>query len=177
MLAQQVPDAPTERETADAGGGDQPAGAGQAMGLGLVVEIAPGSAALGHRQPAHGVDLDGAHSGQVEHQTVVAGGETRDAVPAAPHGDRQALAARELNGPDHVGDPGGTHDERRVAVNRVVPDTPCQLVVRLARPDQDPRILPASSVIVASPNAWTVVMVMPPVFDGGDVRTARFAFP
>ena len=55
---------------------------------------------------------------------------------SAPHGDRQALARREANGPDDVVGACGTHDHRRVLVDGAVPDVACLLVLTVAGPHE-----------------------------------------
>ena len=102
VLAHQPADAAAEREPGDAGGGDEAAGRGQAEGLGLGVELAPGEAALGPHGARLGVDPDALHRREVDHQAAVAGGVAGHVVAAAAHGDGQALAAGEADRGDDV---------------------------------------------------------------------------
>jgi hypothetical protein len=71
--------------------------------LRLVVELAEEGAAVHLRAAAPGVDTHAAHPREVDHDPVVAGGEPRDAVAAAPDRDLELLLAREPNGREHVG--------------------------------------------------------------------------
>ena len=135
VLAHQMADAAAQREATDPGRGNQPARGRQPMDLGLMVEPPPGHAALRQRPAAPPVHPHRGHRGQVEHDTTVAGGEPGDTVCAAADRHRQPLAARELHPGDDVGDAGTAEDERRVAVDRVVPDPPGSVVAGVARGD------------------------------------------
>jgi hypothetical protein len=127
-----------EGEPGDAGGGDDPAGGGQPERVGGVVEVRPGAAGLGAGGAPLRVDADAAHPAEVQDEPVVAGPEAGDAVAAAPHRQRQAVVAGQVHRGDHVGDPGGADDHRRVAVDQAVVDPPRRLVVGVAGADDLP---------------------------------------
>ena len=122
-------------EAGDAGRGHQTAGHGEPELLGLGVQVLPGAAGLRGHPPAAGVDLDALHQREVQHDAVVDGGEAGDRVAAAADGQRQSLAAGEVDRADHVGDPGAPGDHRRTAVVGAVPDAAVAVVVRVPRPD------------------------------------------
>ena len=134
VLAQQPADAPAQREPAKPGGGDQAAGRGQAERLRLVVEIGPRSPALRDRTAGLRIDLDCFHQREIENHPTVGRREPGNAVRAAAHRERQALAARELHRRDHVGGTGAADDQRRILVMGGVPDRTCFVVVIVTRP-------------------------------------------
>ena len=136
--ALQHPHPAVQRQAADAGLGDLAGGYGQPEQLGLVVEVGQGGAALNPDALADRVDLDAAHQGQVDQQSVVAGAVPGDAVPAAAHRHRQARGAGETHGLDDVGGSQASDDHRRMAVDRCVVDRPGLVVARLSRLQRDP---------------------------------------
>ena len=87
VLAHQPADAAAERETADAGGGDEPAGGGQPVGLGLVIDVPPQGPTA--RVCPAGLRLDPypLHLREVDDEAAVTGREPGDAVPAAANCD------------------------------------------------------------------------------------------
>src|SRR3989442_11530810 len=52
-------------------------------------------------------------------------------MPTAPHRDRQAARPPELHSGDHVRDARAANDERRVLVERAIPDLAMTVVVRI----------------------------------------------
>ena len=136
VLAHQPADPAAEREAADARGRDEAARCREPVRLGLVVDVAPDRAAADVRAPLGGVDQDAAHPGQVDHDPVVAGREAGDAVAAAPHRNRQVVAAREPDGGGHVRCARRLDDERGPFVVEAVPHRAC-LVVSLVLGSDD----------------------------------------
>ena len=94
----QVTDPAAECEPSKPGGRNQSASRRQAEKLGLAVELLPGGTALRPRAAHAGVNVYCPHLGQVEHQTVVAGGEPSNAMAAATYRDWQAFAPGEAYG-------------------------------------------------------------------------------
>ena len=80
--AHQVAKPPTQREPADAGGGDDAAGGGQPEGLGLAIEGPPRDAALDARRALDRIDADPVHRGQVDHQSTGTDSLAGDTMPA-----------------------------------------------------------------------------------------------
>ncbi len=135
VLADKVPDAAAQREPADPGRGNQAARGGQAVRLGLVVELPPGRAALRECPPAARVHAHRRHRRKIEHDTAVAGGEPGNAVRAAADRHRQPFTAGELDPADHVGDSRTAQNKRGMLVDRPVPDLPGVLVAGVSRGD------------------------------------------
>jgi hypothetical protein len=136
-VAAHQPAQPTaEGEPGDAGVGDDAAGGGQPVGLGARVELSPQCTRLGLGGGAGGVDPDGRHGGQVEHQAVVATGGARDAVPATADRDGQALLEACPQGGGDVGGVRAARDECRVPVDRAVPQGPGGVVAGVHRGGQ-----------------------------------------
>src|SRR5205807_4904517 len=67
---------------------------------------------------------------------AVAGGQAREAVPTAAHRDVEPRPARKANRGDDVGWLRAASDQRRMTVDRAVPDAPGELVARVLRTDQ-----------------------------------------
>ena len=116
-LAHEAADAAVQRQPRDARMRDHPAGRGEAVHLALAVELRPERARRGDRDPALGVDAHAVHQAQVDqHPALVDRARARDAVPAAAHGDREAVRAREGDRGLDVGDAHAAHDHARPAV-------------------------------------------------------------
>lgn len=135
VLPHQPAQAAAERQAADAGVGNGPAGRGEAERLGLVVELAPDQAALGLDRFCPGVNADALEAGQVDHQAAVAHGVAGRAVAAATHGDLQIVRAGEVDGVDHVRDAGAADDQAGPPVDHAVPDLAGVVVAVVARAD------------------------------------------
>ena len=75
---------------------------------------------------------DPLHRPQVDDDAAVADRVAGEAVPPASHGDREAGAPGEPHRRDHVRDAGAARDQRRIAIDRPVPD-PAVLVVGRGR--------------------------------------------
>ena len=131
--AHEVADPATEGQPADAGVGDDAARHGQPEGLGLVVDVAPQTAALSPDRSRQGVDPHPGHGGQVDHQAVVTHGVSGDGVAAASHRHRQRPLPGELDRGQHVGRPRAAGDDRGPTLDVPVPDLPGGLVTLVAR--------------------------------------------
>ena len=127
--ARQVSDPAAEREPAHAGRGDDAARRGQAVLVGGVVERAPGRAALGARGLARRIDLDRLHADEVDHDRVVGGAESGDAVRPPAHRDGEASLAREVHRRHHIVDAGAADDDAWAPVDHGVVH-PARVVVR-----------------------------------------------
>ena len=128
VLAHQPSDAPAEGQSRQPGVGDDAGRNGQPEGLGLAVELAEQHPRLGPRRPGLGVDADPPHRREVDEDPVVTRRVPREAVPAAADGEGEAGPASEGERLHDVGDPSAPRDERRMSVDRPVPD-PAVLVV------------------------------------------------
>ena len=113
-------DAASERQPGDAGRADDPSRGGEAERLGRRVEVEPRRAALGAREPRIGVDRDGTHRREVDHEAVVADAVPGRVVAASAHGDLQLLCAGEVESRGDVGRAGAARDQRRPAVDQGV---------------------------------------------------------
>jgi len=127
-LSRRVAEAAAEREPGEAGGRDEAAGGGEAVGLGLLVEIPDQHARVGARAPALGVHVPRAHRGQVQHQAALARGVPGDVVAASADGDLEPVLAGERDRRHHLGRARGPRDERGTAVDHRVPDGACLVV-------------------------------------------------
>ena len=132
----QVAQAAPERDSPDAGGGDDPARRGQPMGLGGPVELAQGGAAADPCGACLRVDLHAVHRREVDHQPVLAGAQPGAVVATAAHRQRQVALARERDRPGDVARTAAARDQRRPLVDRSVVDGPRLLVLGVLRPDQ-----------------------------------------
>ena len=73
--------------------------------MGLGVEVAPCRPALRPGAPRHGVYMDPAHLGEVDHQPAITDRVTGDIVPAALHRHQEVVLPREAHRRNHVGVP------------------------------------------------------------------------
>ena len=111
VLAHEVTEAAAQGQPADAGVADDTAGGSQTVGLSGAVELAPQHPA-GRGGPLRLlVDADCLHERQVDHQPVLAHGQTLNRVAAATDRNFQLVAAGEAHGTDHVVGARTTRDE------------------------------------------------------------------
>jgi len=118
----QVADAATKGEAGHAGGGDDPAGGGEAVLVRGVVEVAPRGTTLGASRPLLRVHAHSAHTGQVDDHAVVDGSEAGHAVTSAADGDGQIALAGEIDGTGDISGVCGAHDHRGPLVDHGVVD-------------------------------------------------------
>ena len=97
VLACQVAPAAAEGESGDAGRGDLAPGGGQAKGLRLVVELAPGEARLSTGRAAHGIDAHTLHAREVKHQAAVAHRIARGVMAAPAHRHQELVRPGEID--------------------------------------------------------------------------------
>src|SRR5262245_49326520 len=83
VFAHQPADAAAEREAGDAGARDDAGRYGQAMDVGLTIDVAQGGPALHARRAALRIDEDSLHARQIDDDAVVAQGAAADIVAAA----------------------------------------------------------------------------------------------
>ena len=76
------------------------------------------------------------HQREVDHQAVVANRLAGDAMSTAPHGNKHAKSAREVDRVDNVGSPGAPDDERWAFVDGRIPNPSYPIVVGVMRPKQ-----------------------------------------
>src|SRR5205807_282496 len=127
--AGQVADAAAQGEAGDSRGRHDAARRGQAVGVGGVVEVAPGAAALGAGGLRVRVDADAFHGRQVDDDAVVVGAEAGDAVAAAAHGQVEPVLAGEVHSRHNVAGIDTADDDPRTAVDHAVVDASCLVVV------------------------------------------------
>ena len=145
VLALQPADAAAEGEAGDAGRRHGAAGGGESEGLGLAVELSPGQARLGVRDPLHRIYPDAFHGRQVDDQSVVADRLSGNVVATAADRDGQTVLDAELECSHHVGHAGAPGDHRRPFVDHAVVDLAGRLVIRVGGADQrSPRKQPAN---------------------------------
>jgi len=136
VFAHQEADATAEGEPGDTGVTHDPAGGGQTVGLGLVVDVAPQRTPLHPGPAAGGVDPHRPHGREVDDYPVVADRRAGDVVAPAPNGDLQVVVSRESRRPGHVRGPAAPGDQPGVPVDRAVPHRSGVVVVRMVRGDQ-----------------------------------------
>ena len=134
--SRQVAHPAAEREPADAGGRDDPAGTAESERVGGVIDVAPGAPTLDSHATPRRVDADAAQASEVEHHTAVDGAEAGRAVPTAAHRERHLALASEADGRHHVGDVGGPDDRRRTSIVHAVVDLTGLVVARVVGSDQ-----------------------------------------
>ena len=137
VLAGEVAEAAAEREPADAGGRDDPAGGGEPVLVRGAVDLAPGAPAADAHGPRARVDVDPADRGEVDHEAVVDGAEPGAVVPAAADRDGEVALPRVRQQAGDVVRPRGLGDERRPAVDHGVVDAARELVAGVATLDHD----------------------------------------
>ena len=122
VLAHEPADAAAQAEAADSGVAHDAAGGSEAVGLRLVIDVAPQGAALNESRALDGIDRDSAHRRQVDHDPAVAHCGAGDVVTAAANGDLEVVVAGEPHGCGHVGGAATAGDQSRAPVDGAVPD-------------------------------------------------------
>ena len=122
VLAHEPAEAAAQAETADAGVTHDAARGRQTVRLGLVVDVAPEGTALDEGGALDGIDRDGAHRRQVDHDPAVAHGGAGDVVTPAADGDLEVAVVGEAHRGGHVGGAAAAGDQPRSTVDGAVPD-------------------------------------------------------
>jgi hypothetical protein len=130
------PRPPPRVQPGDAGRGNEAAGGGETEGLQVVVQLAPGGAALDPRRARHRIDPDRFHGGEIYHHAAVADRAAGDVVAGAADGDEEVVRAGEIHRTDHIGDAGAADDEIRAPVDHRVEDLAGRVVSGVAGADQ-----------------------------------------
>ena len=121
VLAHEPADAAAQAEAADAGVAHDAARGGQTVCLCLVVDVAPQGAALDEGRALDGIDRDGAHRREVDHDPVVAHRGAGHVVASASYGDLEVAVAGEAHRCGHVGGAAAAGDQSRSSVDGAVP--------------------------------------------------------
>jgi len=122
VLSHQPSDSAAERQSGDAGVGDDPPRDREPECLRLAIELSDQYPGLRPDGLCLGIDPDALHQPEVDDDAAVADGQPGEAVAAAAHGRLEARPAREPQRRDDVRDPGAACDQRRETVDRPVPD-------------------------------------------------------
>jgi len=91
-------------------------------GLRGAIEVAQQRARPDARGSPCGVDVDGAHAGEVEHQTAFRDRVAGDVMAAAAHAEQHAVRRGEAHAGLNVGVSEAARDQRRAAIDGSVPD-------------------------------------------------------
>jgi hypothetical protein len=94
----------------------------QSVGLGRFVELGEERAAVHVCDLPLRVNANSTHRREVDHDPVVAGREPRNAVAAAPDCHLELPLAREAKSTSHAVGADWSDDDRRAAVEHLVPD-------------------------------------------------------
>ena len=114
---------PPERQTGDAGLGDDPGGHHESVLLGRGVHFTEPHAGLERRLTGPGIDRGAAHPGEIDHQGAVGYRRAVDPVAAAVNRDREVVLGGVTNGEDDVIDIGRLDDQcRLLGAETRVPD-------------------------------------------------------
>ena len=138
VLGGEVPYAAAEGEARDPGRADHAARRDQPMGLSRSVEIGPGGAAAGDREPRLRIDLDRPHPGEVDHQPVVDRAMPGGVVPAAPDRHLEVVGLGEGERRRHILRVDTARDRSRVAVDQQVEAGARPLVLAVPRIEKVP---------------------------------------
>ena len=134
--AAQPPEPATQRQARDAGPAHDPRRSREPVHLGRRIEVAPHGARLDRDRLRGRIHHEAAHRGQVDDDAVVAQRGARDVVPAAPDRHGQAAIGREGQGQGGVTLVRAAGDQRRTAIDGVVPEPPGVVVARAIPVDE-----------------------------------------
>jgi hypothetical protein len=99
-------------------------------------EFAQSEASFGQSYPFHRVDPDAFHPRKVDDDPPITDRIPAKAVAAAPDGDGKIVLVSEFKRPRDVGTISTTADQRRVLVNRPIPNPAGLVVANVAWTDQ-----------------------------------------
>ncbi len=122
VFAHEPAEAAAQAEATDAGVADDAARGGKTVCLCLVVDVAPQGAALDEGCALDGIDRDGAHRREVDHDAVVADRGAGHVVASPSHRDLEAAVAGESHRCGHVGGAAAAGDQSRSSVDGGIPD-------------------------------------------------------
>ena len=114
--------AAAERQTGDAGAGNDARRNGEAEGVSGVVDCGPGAAGADEDRLCGRIDADVVDAGEVDHQAIVTDAEAGGVVSAAADRDFQAGSLAELHCGHYVRYAGAVGDHERLAVDHGVVD-------------------------------------------------------
>ncbi len=97
-----------------------------------VIHIAQGTAARDARCPIGWVHVNALQVREIDHQPVITGAQSRAAVAAPAHGERESVLAGEVDGAHHVGHVHAAGNQRGPLVDHAVVDLARRLVARVA---------------------------------------------
>jgi hypothetical protein len=98
-----------------------------------VVEVTPGRTGTDPGGPCFRVDTDHVHFPEVDHQTVVTHGSSRNVVSTTFHREKQIQVTGEVDGGHYVCSTGASDDNGRLLVDHRVPHRPCLVVSVVSR--------------------------------------------
>ena len=136
VLAHEPADAAPEAQAADSGVPDDAARCGQAVCLGLVVDVAPQGAALDVGGAFDRIDRDGAHFREVDHDAVVAHRGAGNVVTSASDRDLELADSGESHRGGDVGGAVAAGDESGSSVDSAVPHGAGAVVPLVVERDQ-----------------------------------------
>jgi hypothetical protein len=131
VLAQEPPEATTQRQTGHPGGTDEAAGCRQIEDLGIVIDLTPGETRLTARRAADGIDPEAFHRREVNHQATVADGVTGHVVAAAADSNLELVLAGEVDGAHDVNCSDAASNQGRMLVDHAVVDHAGRVVARV----------------------------------------------
>src|SRR5438270_8941218 len=120
-------------ETRYAGSGDDAGGNSQPKGMGCMVDVSPGSAALDAHRALLWVDTHSPHGRDVDHQGVISYSPARAIVAATPDGQEDVVLAGEVHTTDDVGHVGAARYHAGALVDHAVVDLTGFIVIRITR--------------------------------------------
>jgi len=127
------PEPAAERETGDPGRRVDTGRDGQGMSLGGGVQIAQRHAGLGTDRSGVGIDVDGLHLPERDHQATVAHGVSGDVVAGPEDGEPDAMLSSELHRVAHVPFDPAVHDQTGPTVDHGVPEGSGVVILRRFR--------------------------------------------
>ena len=135
VLAHQPANAAAQADAGDAGVADDAASRGKTVGLCLVVDVPPQGTALDDSLALDGINRDGAHRRQVDHDSVVAHRCSGHVVTTPSNGDLEVAVAGEADCRGDVGSATAAGDQSWSSVYGAVPQGACAVVVMVLRGD------------------------------------------
>ena len=116
------PESAAENQTTDPGGGVNAGRHGQAVFLGLVIDVSERGARSGENPLSDWIDGDRSKAREIDHQRVVGDGGAGNVVAGTANTDREIFSVGKGQRCPDVGRAGALHNQGRAAIDHGVPN-------------------------------------------------------
>jgi hypothetical protein len=114
--------ATAQGEASNAGRTGLATSGGQAEGMGLMIKVAPSRPTLSPGRAPHWINANAVHSGQIDHDAVVAYCKAWNTVATTTDRYQKIVVTSKIDGINHIGNPSTAGDQRWMSVDHPIMD-------------------------------------------------------